>query len=105
MILLLASCASNPPACAQGDTNESHRSTLTSPTTQPYTNTNTTPTPKVCVENAGSIQDLTIPSSVLDDDIKVKLTCLPVTMKNPQKRYSVLYMLHGQNSQEDQWFA
>lgn len=103
MILLLASCAANPPASAQGDTNESHRSTLTSPTTQPDTNTNTTPTPKVCVENAGSIQDLTIPSSVLDDDIKVKLYLPACYDEKSTKRYSVLYMLHGQNSQEDQW--
>jgi len=100
IVLIQASCASNPAASARAN---ALRSTLTPPISQPDTNTLITTTPQSCNEEKGTLQDLTIPSSVLGEEIRVKVYLPACYDEKSSRRYSVLYMLHGQSSLEDQW--
>ncbi len=103
MMLIQASCALNPASSAQEGGSGALHSTLTPPTSQPDTNTQITITPQSCSEETGSIQDITILSSVLGEDIKFKVYLPACYDEKSSRKYSVLYMLHGQSSLEDQW--
>jgi len=62
-----------------------------------------TPTAAPCVETVGSIVDAEVPTKILTESIKVKIYLPPCYDSDRDTRYSVLYMLHGQTSLDDQW--
>ena len=63
----------------------------------------TTPTATPCLETKGEIVDKDVPSILLSDPISVKIYLPPCYEEESDLDYSVLYMLHGQTSLDDQW--
>ena len=113
---VLSACAgpaaADPNASAQAATLGT--ATLTfgmpsaSPTpTQPLTPTpvfSATPRPSAtpCAERRGKLYTLAVPSPTLRYDIDARVYLPPCYGAN-QKRYPVLYLIHGLNFTEDQW--
>jgi len=62
-----------------------------------------TQTPQDCVESKGKMLDRSIPSKVLGEEITAKIYLPPCYDSRKETAYSVLYMLHGQTSLDDQW--
>lgn len=56
-----------------------------------------------CVETTGTVLDREVPSKLLTESIKVKVYLPPCYDSESDTQYSVLYMLHGQTSMDDQW--
>lgn len=96
-------------ACSLGDSQIQMIETPTSLPTQsiviktqteePYV----TQTAALCVKSIGKIIDREVPSKLLSESIRVKVYLPPCYDSKSDIRYSVLYMLHGQTSLEDQW--
>jgi enterochelin esterase-like enzyme len=85
---------------------------VTEPTkTQPFvppaqTSTPTitpTPTKVPCTELTGQIEKISIPSETLGQPIAVNIYLPPCYSADNDKVYPVLYMLHGQASNNSQW--
>lgn len=62
-----------------------------------------TQTAAPCVETKGTIIDKEVPSKLLTESIRVKVYLPPCYAYKSDVKYSVLYMLHGQTSLDDQW--
>lgn len=62
-----------------------------------------TPTPAPCTETTGSVVDRDVPSKILTESVSVKVYLPPCYNSEDDTKYSVLYMLHGQTSLDDQW--
>ncbi|MRR31303.1 hypothetical protein EG834_13500, partial [bacterium] len=62
-----------------------------------------TPTTAPCVETTGTVVDRDVPSKLLAETIRIKVYLPPCYDSNDNIHYSVLYMLHGQTSLDDQW--
>lgn len=62
-----------------------------------------TQTATPCTETTGTVVDREVPSTILTEPIKVKVYLPPCYNSNERTHYSVLYMLHGQTSLDDQW--
>ena len=62
-----------------------------------------TSTPAGCRETTGVIQKGVINTTLLDKPIRYNVYLPPCYGTETEKRYPVLYLLHGQNSTEDQW--
>ncbi len=62
-----------------------------------------TPTTALCVETTGTVVERDVPSKLLTEPISVKVYLPPCYDSNDGTQYSVLYMLHGQTSLDDQW--
>jgi len=59
-------------------------------------------TPAPCTETIGKVVDRVVPSKILAESVSVKVY-LPPCYNEDDTHYSVLYMLHGQTSLDDQW--
>jgi enterochelin esterase-like enzyme len=56
-----------------------------------------------CTDSTGSLVDREVPSKLLAEPISVKIYLPPCYDSQSEENYSVLYMLHGQTSMDDQW--
>lgn len=56
-----------------------------------------------CAYSSGFIEDISIESSLLTRPLAVKIYLPPCYNKQRSGRYPVLYMLHGQTFENDQW--
>lgn len=96
-------------ACSLRDSQIQYSDTPTSlPTQSIVTKTQTiepfvTQTAAPCVESNGTIVDRDVPSKLLTESIRIKVYLPPCYNSKSDIRYSVLYMLHGQTSLDDQW--
>lgn len=61
-----------------------------------------TPLP-VCTETTGSLEKGVISTRLLDKPMSYKVYLPPCYNFDQNRRYPVLYLLHGQNSTEEQW--
>ncbi len=62
-----------------------------------------TQTPAPCAETTGSVVDREVPSKLLREPVSIKVYLPPCYDSEGDTHYSVLYMLHGQTSLDDQW--
>ena len=62
-----------------------------------------TQTVSPCTDVEGTVVDSQIPSKILTESIRVKVYLPPCYDRDGSTQYPVLYMLHGQTSQDDQW--
>lgn len=102
--LLLAACAAptpvlplNPPV----STSTPLPPTLPaspSPTAEPVT-----PTPEACREAQGGLDRAEIQTALLDKPLRYVVYRPACYSANPAQRYPVLYLLHGQGYDENQW--
>ena len=72
----------------------------------PVTHTPPTPTPTplaVCAETTGSLEKGIIKTAQLDKPMTYTVYLPPCYTFDQTRRYPVLYLLHGQNSTEEQW--
>lgn len=96
-------------SCALHDTQSQNTDVPTSiPTLATPAKTQTkepplTQTPAPCTEATGSVVDRDVPSKILAESVNVKIYLPPCYSSEDDTRYSVLYMLHGQTSMDDQW--
>ena len=111
--LLLGSLASgcqidtgNPLSSATPVTSQSATKTSSTPasrsveTTEPSAATPATPG---CDELAGSLREESLDSTLLKENLDFKVYLPPCYDLDQKQRFSVLYMLHGQTSLNDQW--
>jgi enterochelin esterase-like enzyme len=81
--------------------------TNSTPTMLPVSPTPTvpkaTPTPAGCRETTGVIEKGVINTTLLDKPMRYNVYLPPCYSAETKKHYPVLYLLHGQNSTEDQW--
>ncbi|MHB8088503.1 MAG: alpha/beta hydrolase [Anaerolineaceae bacterium] len=62
-----------------------------------------TQTAAPCTETTGTVIDRQVPSKLLAEPINIKIYLPPCYDSKNNTQYSVLYMLHGQTSMDDQW--
>ena len=62
-----------------------------------------TQTPAPCLETTGTVVNEEVPSKLLAESVRVKVYLPPCYDNKSEVKYSVLYMLHGQTSLDDQW--
>ncbi len=103
--LVLPACQiSNPPAAMQAPSPTVATPRVT-PTTQPFS-VQVTPadsaTPTPACAPAMIVQGV-IDTRLLDKPMRYNVYLPPCYSDNPEKRYPVLYLLHGQGFSEDQW--
>jgi enterochelin esterase-like enzyme len=120
----LAGCTTNPPAEAQTIVQATPFARMTPPArtpvptwTLPFKPTlppsatplrppealfTATPSPIACVETQGIISQISVPSSTLRYPIDARIY-LPPCYAASDRRYPVLYLIHGLNFKEDQW--
>jgi enterochelin esterase-like enzyme len=58
---------------------------------------------EACLAEAGQIEHSTISTSLLGQPLNFRVYLPPCYANDPQRRYPVLYLLHGQGFTEDQW--
>ena len=96
-------------SCALSETPIQSTATTTSQPTQVTIDKTQTETPSLtqtaapCVDNKGTIIDKEVPSKLLTESIRIKVYLPPCYSTKSDVKYSVLYMLHGQTSLDDQW--
>lgn len=56
-----------------------------------------------CLETRGTVQSRMVPTTLLKDDIPVRVYTPPCYESASSMKYPVLYLLHGQSYKEDQW--
>ena len=107
LMLGVAGCTVSPPVAytptATKTTTELSYTPLATPTLRP---TNT-PVPlyegSLCAYSNGTIEDVSIKSKLLTRPLAVKIYLPPCYDELRSDGYPVLYMLHGQASENDQW--
>jgi enterochelin esterase-like enzyme len=73
------------------------------PTAAPSSTLRVVAPPQVCTEVQGTVSTLKVPSAVLRYDIDTRLYLPPCYASAKERRYPVLYLIHGLNFTEDQW--
>ncbi|GAP12362.1 enterochelin esterase [Longilinea arvoryzae] len=102
LILLLAGCASAAPTAASSPSATPLQpiSTLQpSPTPQP----SLTPTPAGCTETRGQVKSFAVFSTEIGKPMTVRVYTPPCYDPSADPGYPVLYLLHGQSFNDDQW--
>ncbi len=74
-----------------------------SPSATPTSVQSIHPTVSTCDEQHGRIDLYQVPSDLLKKPLEVRVYLPPCFSPYPVERYPVLYMLHGQSFQGDQW--
>jgi len=72
-------------------------------TTKLTATTPTTPSPLRCWNEGGSVQQHQLISDFLPDPLNFRVYLPPCYDDQPDQKYSVLYLMHGQTYNEDQW--
>ena len=98
IFLLLALAYLSGCAPANIPATPAFRST-SSPTPQPTA----TLTPAGCTATQGQVLHLQIPSTLLPGPLAFNLYLPPCYSDHPDRPYPVLYLLHGQGFEDDQW--
>jgi len=62
-----------------------------------------TPTPLACWHQAGSVESGSLSTNLLPLPLDYFIYLPPCYDQQPERRYPVLYMIHGQNYNNDQW--
>jgi enterochelin esterase-like enzyme len=60
-------------------------------------------TKEVCMAAGGHVEVIEIPSDFLDSGMQFRVYTPPCYKENGDERYPVLYMVHGQTFNDDQW--
>jgi len=98
----LSACGLSEPQI-QSTSTATSQPTLATPEKTKTEAPSITQTAAPCIETTGTIVDKEIPSKLLTEPIRIKVYLPPCYSHNKQAKYSVLYMLHGQTSLDDQW--
>ncbi len=108
-LLLLAACTAQvrpptptpwrPPTAAPTAT--ATATAVPSPTTVPTPTPS--PTPWACWHQGGTLRTVALDSPHLSSPLAVVIYLPPCYDQQPQARYPVLYLFHGQNFDEHQW--
>ena len=103
-VLFISGCGQMPPAPPVNTPVPATATAIQTPTPAPTSQPPTlTPTPVVCTETTGNIEKGSIETSLLDKPMRYNIYLPPCYNFDESQRYPVLYLLHGQNSTEDQW--
>ncbi len=62
-----------------------------------------TPTPLACWRETGPVETGSLPSDLLPLPLDFTVHLPPCYLEQPDRRYPVLYLIHGQNYNQDQW--
>jgi enterochelin esterase-like enzyme len=60
-------------------------------------------TKEVCMAAGGHVEVMDIPSEFLDSEMQFRVYTPPCYEENSDERYPVLYLVHGQTFNDDQW--
>jgi enterochelin esterase-like enzyme len=108
LLCLLAACSADQGEPTLAPT-ETHTPTFTASPTEtlwptPSKTTVPTKTPLTCWENGGIIVDDQVPSDVLGEEIPLLIYLPPCFFQQPEEQFPVLYLIHGQNFGNNQWY-
>ncbi|MDH3942993.1 MAG: esterase family protein [Anaerolineae bacterium] len=62
-----------------------------------------TPAPLACLSQSGEMVDDSIPTEFIPRPLEFRIYLPPCYHVETEKRYPVLYLIHGQNFDQDQW--
>jgi len=99
-ISLLTACMLNAPSVST-QTTEASNTVQTSPTASPEPTQ--TSTPKVCSETRGRFEFHEFQTKLMTHPLEFRVYLPPCYDFDRQSRYPVLYLLHGQSFNDDQW--
>ncbi len=101
-LLFISGCSSQtnpPPSSADPKTPAAEETLEVVQTATP----SPTKTPQGCNDSLGTVLDESIPSDILKEDLNFKVYLPACYSSSEDIQFSVLYMLHGQTSFDDQW--
>jgi enterochelin esterase-like enzyme len=75
----------------------------TSTPSQPLPTPQTSPTPSICRQRKGRMLHDQVSTDLLRHPIDFRVYLPPCYEQEPDRRYPVLYLLHGQSYNDDQW--
>jgi len=106
--LSLAACAAaNPPILPMNTALPPTMTSQTQATQQPATvvplHVEPTSTPSACIATTGRLEKGVVDTELLYQPMRFNVYLPPCYNAEVGKRYPVLYLLHGQGSNEDQW--
>ncbi|MGD2026171.1 MAG: alpha/beta hydrolase-fold protein [Anaerolineales bacterium] len=79
-------------------------STKTPTITPTPTNTFTpTPTPPACLKDGGTLVEDTVPTGLLREPVELLVYLPPCYAETPSAEYPALYLIHGQDFDQQQW--
>ena len=73
------------------------------PTLIPTPTTTSTPEPLACWQQGGRWEESSLPSDFVPLPLEYRVYLPPCYDQLPERRYPVLYLIHGQNFNDDQW--
>ena len=84
--------------------NHQPTSTLNPATTSTKLPSNvSTPTPLACLQRGGRIEEGSLSTKLLRLPLDFRVYLPPCYAEQPERRYPVLYLIHGQSYNDDQW--
>jgi enterochelin esterase-like enzyme len=110
-VLLVAGCAAVTPAASTPLPLQPSQTVQASETPQPtpsatltpFPAPTLTPTPAGCSEIRGQVQRFELPSAEIGKELGVRIYTPPCYNPAAEPGYPVLYLLHGQSFNDDQW--
>ncbi len=94
---------SSPPATSVPPTSTTAPSATPVPPTGTPLPPTLVPTPSYCARTSGTLQRSELDTALLPKPLRYVVYLPPCYAQETQKRYPVLYMLHGQDDDENQW--
>jgi len=103
LTLMVSACSLQAQASDQENLQSTLQTTRQASGAADLETVSATNTPAPCLDEQGAIKEVFIPSDTLDEEIEAKVYLPPCYAHDTDKQFPVLYMLHGQTSQDDQW--
>ena len=111
-VTLTSALPSSTPTPTQSPTSHQTATVTTTPTSIPATETaipsalpSRTPSPTIlaCWQEGGTIKKSQIESDLLPKPLEFRVYTPPCYNQQPERRYPVIYLIHGQSFNDDQW--
>lgn len=95
-------------ACSSGNISQptkqpENQLTLATPEKTQLPSPQPSSTPSVCTETTGKLVEESVDSEILGEEVHFKVYLPPCYDYYSETQFSILYMLHGQTSLDDQW--
>ncbi len=100
-VFLLAGCASPAPATGVPSSSPQPPTSTPQPSSTPLPTP--TPTPAGCTESQGQVERFELSSAEIGKPMAVRVYTPPCYNPSADPGYPVLYLLHGQSFNDDQW--
>ena len=99
LLFFLVSCTSGSPVVSAQTTTIENSSPTNSPTATPFIQL----TKESCLAAGGKVEQLNIKSEYYDQGITFRVYTPPCYEEFPVQKYPVLYLIHGQGFDDEQW--